>query len=71
MTSESILDEILTRVRTLETGVATSNVHLEYLTRSDTETRGRVGALERWRWTAGGVIIVASMLAPTLLGHIR
>lgn len=71
MTADAILDEILTRVRTLETGVATSNVRLEYLTRSDDEIRGRVDVLERWRWTAGGVIIVASMLAPTILGHFR
>lgn len=78
MNADGMLIELLARVRTLETGVATANIRLEYQAASDTdqklalkETQQRVTALERWRWTAAGVCIVAAMFAQPLIGLIH
>lgn len=66
MTNEQKLDVLLDRVSAMGATVATMNVHLEYLGRSDIDTKQRLTALERWRFTLAGAGVFAALVAQPL-----
>lgn len=67
MTPDDKLDELLRLTGGMETRLGVVDVRVEYLSRSDVETRSRVSALERWRWTVAGICICAGALAAPVL----
>lgn len=81
MTTESKLDHVLGMLGDLRvvvagidgrlTHVAADTAELRTRTTGDvSELRGRVGVLERWRWTMVGVAAAAGVVAGPLLSHL-
>lgn len=66
MTPEDKLDELLNRTSVMQSQLAVQGVHLEYLGRSDVETDQRLTALERWRFTMAGGLVLIAFAAPEL-----
>lgn len=66
MSPEDKLDELLNRTSTMQSQLAVQGVHLEYLSRADVETDQRLTALERWRFTIAGGLLLVAFAAPQL-----
>lgn len=80
-TADGKLDQLISNLADLRVVVAGMDGRLTHVgadmaelrvrTAGDvTELRGRVGALERWRWTIVGVASAAGVLAGPLLSHL-